>query len=1503
LAAELEAGSESETLAYLEEGYAPRSVLGKRYRIRSILGRGGMGEVWRAFDLKLRVDVALKALRPDWVDNERALETLRQEVRSAREVVSPNVCRVFDLVELDGRELVSMEYIDGITLWEILRARAPLDLTEARDIALQFLAGLEAIHAAGLVHRDIKPENLMITRSGRVVVMDFGIAKGLAEGRSGPVAGTPAYMAPEQARGEAVTSRADVFSAGVVLAEMVAPGGLKTFEDRQRLWQGIHRDPPEVGDTAWAPVIAQAVAVRAGERHAGASALTRALEEVTLRVAGAETARPYPGLASFTEEDAEYFFGRELEVEEMWKRLPRTHLAGLIGPSGAGKSSFLRAGLLPVLPTGWSALVATPGTRPFTALARALLPELAGDTDAMEKFLRFEELKAATDLVSRWREQHDEVLLIIDQFEELFTQNPPEVQDRFAELLGHLAVEADVHVLLSMRDDFLFRCSEQPALGPMFSELTPLRPPLGTALRRALVEPALKCGYRFEDEAIIEEMIGEVTAERGALPLLAFAAARLWEHRDREAGLLTREAYEQIGGVGGALSQHAEATLERVGHDHLPVVREIFRNLVTAEGTRAARDQQELLSVFEEEERADAEEVLTALVDARLLTTFEQPTDEEEGVPRKRIEIIHESLLSNWPRLVRWRTQDADSAQLRDQLRQAAQLWIERGKPEDLLWTGTSFKDFELWRERYEGGLTETEGEFADAMTRTARQQKQRRRLFVAAAFALLLAVAASLAIFWLRSEWARREAVAAEQQAQASNLYGLARIQPEEEPTAFLAYATASLEQADNAEVRREIVKALWKGPPGFRLPVDSRNSLDFSPDGRWLATASRDVGIRLWPSDGGPPTVLEGSTPGGGVGAEATTVRFSPQGDLVAHTHPTEGASSPDQMQWREVVLWSVPEVRPLRSLTFEQGNTHTLSFSADGDRLFTITEIEEEGASIKEVRSWPVSGGEPSLLARLDIRDSSPFGFTVTEVDPTGTRLVWTEGGRLFLARSDGSGFDLQSATELNHPGAVAAFAFNRQGNRMVTGALEDGAVRLRIWSLEDGLPQLKRTVVSRGAENFPHLDATASRLVQRGAGVWDLRWPPDAEPLPLRFANRLFEGDVAFDAVAFDPGGRWIATGNTASVSFWPLERPYPHVLRGHDSQIDSVRYTPDGRWLVSASRDGTIRLWPFDPDVGARSRVLHREEEGAGSPNRLAVAPDGSFIAFGTTQGRVAILPLDGGTLRELQGFSSLITTLAVGPQGRLVAAGGGYDNPQESFVRIWDLESGDAHILDHENPDRVWVNKIRFTAEGHLLVETSGTRRWDLTENPPRLLRKSPMKAKGVVRNYSPDGRLALVTEGGAGPLVLHNVDTGTSRRLGTHSVSSVRAIFDPSGKMILSAGSEPDGPIFLGPISGEEPYLFYGHETPGLEGLLGVDALAVSPDGRSLASGGLDGTIRVWPMPDLDLPPLQALPREELIAKLKTLTNLQVVPEPESFTGWKLEIGPFPGWEEVPKW
>jgi serine/threonine protein kinase len=190
---------------------------------------------------------------------------LRGEVRSAREVLSPNVCRIFDLVEEDGQELVSMEYVDGETLGETLKQRGPLALQEAREIASQFLSGLEAIHQAGLVHRDFKPENLMLTRAGRVVVMDFGLAKARTEGGR-TIAGTPAYMAPEQARGEAVDARADVYAAGVVLVEMLSVGGAESTGARQALWRAVRQSPPEIPDGPWAPVLRQALAANPEER-------------------------------------------------------------------------------------------------------------------------------------------------------------------------------------------------------------------------------------------------------------------------------------------------------------------------------------------------------------------------------------------------------------------------------------------------------------------------------------------------------------------------------------------------------------------------------------------------------------------------------------------------------------------------------------------------------------------------------------------------------------------------------------------------------------------------------------------------------------------------------------------------------------------------------------------------------------------------------------------------------------------------------------------------------------------------------------------------------------------------------------------------------------------------------------------------------------------------------------------------------------------------------------
>ena len=170
-------------------------------------------------------------------------------------------------------------------------------------------------------------------------------------------------------------------------------------------------------------MIQQAVAANRDDRFATASALARALEEVTLRAAGDERARPYPGLSAFQQEDAEFFYGRELEVEALWKKLRRPHLLAVIGPSGAGKSSFLRAGLLPTLTDGWGAIIATPGNRAFANLDRALAEQLPGDPVTVDGLLRFEESEVAVGLISQWRKGHRHGLIILDQFEELFTQN------------------------------------------------------------------------------------------------------------------------------------------------------------------------------------------------------------------------------------------------------------------------------------------------------------------------------------------------------------------------------------------------------------------------------------------------------------------------------------------------------------------------------------------------------------------------------------------------------------------------------------------------------------------------------------------------------------------------------------------------------------------------------------------------------------------------------------------------------------------------------------------------------------------------------------------------------------------------------------------------------------------------------------------------------------------------------------------------------------------------
>ncbi len=230
------------------------TVLAGRYRIVTLLGRGGMGEVYQADDLKLDHPVALKFLPDTLALDSQALTRFHAEVRIARQVSHPNVCRVFDIGDVDGLQFLTMEFIDGEDLASLLRRIKRLPPDKAVEVARQLCAGLAAAHDAGVIHRDLKPANVMIDERGRTRITDFGVAAVARDVRGGDaIAGTPSYMAPEQLKGRDASIRSDVYSLGLVLYEIFT--GRRAIDAKTLAEAVLHHstESPITTPSSWVP--------------------------------------------------------------------------------------------------------------------------------------------------------------------------------------------------------------------------------------------------------------------------------------------------------------------------------------------------------------------------------------------------------------------------------------------------------------------------------------------------------------------------------------------------------------------------------------------------------------------------------------------------------------------------------------------------------------------------------------------------------------------------------------------------------------------------------------------------------------------------------------------------------------------------------------------------------------------------------------------------------------------------------------------------------------------------------------------------------------------------------------------------------------------------------------------------------------------------------------------------------------------------------------------------
>jgi eukaryotic-like serine/threonine-protein kinase len=776
----------------------------EQYELIRELGRGGMGQVFLARDNKLGRRVAIKFLA---AKSKRFTERFLVEAKVTARVSHENIVAIYGVDELFGLPYMVLEYVEGTTIGKLIENQR-LPLARTVELIVPVVRALACAHEANIIHRDLKPDNIIVTGAGTVKVLDFGVAKlftssgtetppsgqrvqpiaggDLNNTRAGAIVGTLPYMSPEQLGTDEVDHRSDLWAVGIILYEMLAGKHPLEPVTQGRLFgaaaaldepmPSLATDMPGLPDRM-VQIVNRCLAKRKADRYATAAELLADLEPLLPSRSGRSLTgdeSPYPGLTAFQESDANRFFGRKPDIAAAVAKLRDTPLVGVVGPSGVGKSSFVRAGVVPALKSSgepWEVLIVRPGRYPLSALASTL--ELMRDSrdsdpvlgDDVTFLLRNEPGTFGARLRARARKKRTQILVFVDQHEELYTL-VPDAAERLA-FTACLAGAGDdpsgpVRVVVAIRSDFLDRAAEDRRFVEELTHgLVFLQPPSRAGLEAALTHPLEMVGFTFE-AGVVPAMLDTLEATPGSLPLLQFTAAKLWDARDKQRRVLTRDTYLAMGGVAGALATHADEVLAAFSQPDQRTVRAIFQRLVTPERTRAIVDVGELRDVS-----ADVDRLIGHLVSARLLVV------QTRGDGATAVELVHESLIKSWPTLQRWLDENHDDAAYLAQIRAAAKQWHTKGRPEGLLWRGEAMEEARLWRSRYQGELPQRESDFLAAVIELATRATRRKRRLVVAAFVFLsvLVAAAGAGLVAIREKAAearRAEQTARENEANA---------------------------------------------------------------------------------------------------------------------------------------------------------------------------------------------------------------------------------------------------------------------------------------------------------------------------------------------------------------------------------------------------------------------------------------------------------------------------------------------------------------------------------------------------------------------------------------------------------------------------------------------------------------------------------------------------------------------------------------------------------------
>jgi WD40 repeat protein/DNA-binding SARP family transcriptional activator len=1171
--------------------------------------------------------------------------------------------------------------------------------------------------------------------------------------------------------------------------------------------------------------------------------------------AGSEAGNPYKGLRAFEEADASDFFGRETLTEHLVQRLRNTRFLAVVGPSGSGKSSVVRAGLVPALRRGalpgsesWRIVEMFPGAYPLEELEAALLRVVDRPPAGLIEQLEDGERGLLRALKSILPADGSELVLVIDQLEEVFTLvEGEERRTHFLTILERAVADprSRLRVVTTLRADFY----DRPLLYSGFAELlrdcieavVPLMP---DEFERAISGPAQRVGATLEP-GLLAEMIADVAHEPGALPLLQYALTDLYERRDGH--LLTRAAYHAIGGVSGALAGRAEEIYAGLSDSAQEAARQLFLRLVTlGEGTEDTRRRADLgeLGAVELDQGALAE-AMDALGASRLLSFDRDP---RTGAPT--VEVAHEALLREWPRLHRWIDAARDDVRMHHRLVTAAAEWAGSGRDQSFLLRGSHLAQFEAWSEESRLALTELEREFVTTSSAEGRRElihhkRQNRRLkaLVAGVGVLLaLAIVAGVVAF-LQRQSARHEATV----ALSRQLGAAAVIEPRIDRAMLLAREAVNLNRSTATE--GTLLATLLRSPEAlatFSFPIQARPlELSLSPDGRTLAVSDSQSEIRMFDTRTHRETrpALRNISLG-------LAVPYSPDGSLLAALKP---ASQPPGLALLDARTLRVVRVLPFDPL-FTLNTTPLDPFEvAPDDRTAFLTFAvlnpdRSDGPAYLDL--WNIA-----TARRTTIRLRSN-GILGTEYIAAGTRIVTITDTQITT-------WDARTLRRLH---------------TMRQPVSRDAVIA-------DVSPDGRTVAVGTSFGSVTFVDVGTGRVT-----------PGDAAH------------SGAVEQLLFSPDGRALVSGGTdGRIIVWDTATAQPvRTLAGHGSQVTGAAFSRDGRTLFTASPDGVIFEWdlgtqrrfgqPFattsapprlaidaqlsppplaiSPDgsdfavrVGASSvalystrslRRLHRFAVQAGgdviglawsSTRELAVTGDGGRVQLWDVKGRPRLVRALRG-LRSINGQPEAVTTTAFAPDGRMVAAADMNHTPRGvpyliGTVAVWNTSGKRLWIATGHGR----ISTVAFSPDGRTIAACRDDGSVFLYDaRTGHLERTLHSEGSGdlyfTTAAYTPDGKM-LATGTAAGIVQLWNPTTGA--QIGHPTLVAAAPVstiaFDPAGDTYATAGGS-DGLVKLWTTKTQQQF---GATFPGDPGQWGN--AQYTPDGSRLVVVYQDGTGVVWPV------------------------------------------------------